>query len=99
MVYFSPVTLLKAKTDRPPCDPLHDEVFAALQVLDDVFAQSGLGFDEALRDFVEVKGGEVEHVQYPGEAQVCFSEVTATCVVVSSSLTTAPCREENQHKL
>lgn len=42
-------------------------------MFDDIFAQSGVGLDEALDDFVEVKGGEVDHIQYPGEAHVRFS--------------------------
>lgn len=57
-------------TDRPPSDPLHDEVLAGLQVFDGVFAQRWLSLDEALNHFVEVKSGEVEDVQNPGEARV-----------------------------
>lgn len=47
---------MRGKTHRPPCDALHDEVFAALQVFDNLFAQGGLGLDEALDDFIEIKG-------------------------------------------
>lgn len=75
---------MRDKTDRPPCDPLHDEVLAGLQMFDDIFAQSRLGLDEALDDFVEVKGGEADHIQYPGETHVCFNWVTTT---TSSSTT------------
>ena len=57
-------------------------------MFDNIFAQRGVGLDEALDDFVEVKGGEVEHIQYPGETNVCRSWVT-TAMVVSSSLKTA----------
>lgn len=63
---------MKGATDRPPCDPLHDQVLAGLQVFDDVFAQRGFGLDEALNDFVEVEGGELEHIQDPGEADARF---------------------------
>lgn len=80
---------MRNKTDRPPCNPLHDEVLAGLQVFDDIFAQSGVSLDEALDDFVEVKGGELDHIQYPGETHVCFSYVTTATMVVSSSLKTA----------
>lgn len=66
------VSCLKSITDRPPCDPLHDQVLTGLQVFDDVFAQRGFGLDEALNDFVEVEGGELEHIQDPREADVCF---------------------------
>lgn len=66
------------ETDRPPCDPLHDEVLAGLQMFDDVFAQRRFSLDEALDHFVEVKGGEVEDVQNPGEAQVRSSLVTSS---------------------
>lgn len=57
-------------------------------MLHNIFAQCGVGLDEALDDFVEVKGGKVEHIQYPGETNICLSLVT-TSVVVSSSLKTA----------
>jgi len=77
---------MRDQTDRPPCDSLHDEVLAGLQVFDDIFAQSGLGLDETLDDFVEVEGGEVDHIQYPGETQVGFKWVI---MVVSASLKTA----------
>lgn len=80
--------LVSCSTDRPPCNPLHDEVLASLQVFDNIFAQSGVGLDEALDYFVEVKGGEVDHVQYPRETHICFGCVTTT-MVVSSSLKTA----------
>lgn len=53
-------------------------------MFDDIFAQSGLGLDETLDDFVEVKGGQVDHIQYPGEAQVVFNWVTGTSMVESS---------------
>lgn len=76
-------------TDRPPGDPLHDEVLAGLQVLDDVFAQRGVGLDEALDDFVEVEGGQVHHVQDPGEANVGLGRVPAACVAVASGLKAA----------
>lgn len=66
------MSCLKWVTDRPPCDPLHDEVLTGLQVFYDVFAQRGFGLDEALNDFVEVEGGELEHIQDPGEADICF---------------------------
>lgn len=82
------VVLIKDKTDRPPCNPLHDEVLAGLQMFDDIFAQSGVGLDEALNYFVEVKGSEVDHIQYPRETHVCFSWVTTT-IGVSSSLESA----------
>lgn len=76
------------QTDRPPCDPLHDEVLTGLQVFHNIFAQSGVSLDETLYDFIEVKGSEVDHIQYPGEAHVSFDAVTAA-LVVSSSLKTA----------
>lgn len=53
-----------------------------------IFAQSGVRFDETLDDFVEVKGSEVNHMQYPGEAHVSFGGVTAA-LVVTASLKTA----------
>lgn len=77
----------KNKTDRPPRDTLHDEVLTGLQVFDGVFAQRGVGLDEALDDFVEVEGGELDHIQYPGEADVGFHCVPAE--VVAPSLKTA----------
>ncbi len=80
--------MVKNKTNRPPCNPLHDEVLTSLQVFDDIFAQSRVGLDEALNDFVEVKGSEVDHIQYPGEANVCLSCIITT-MGVSSSLKTA----------
>lgn len=83
------VVVTKDQTDRPPCNPLHDEVFAGLQVFDDIFAQSGVSLDEALDDFVEVKGSKFDHIQYPGKTDVCFDCVTAAAVVVASSLKTA----------
>lgn len=64
------VVVTRNKTDRPPCNPLHDEVLAGLQVLDDIFAQSWVSLDEALDDFVEVEGSQVDHIQYPGETHV-----------------------------
>lgn len=76
------------ETDRPPRDPLHDEVLTGLQVFHDVFAQSGVSLDETLDDFVEVKGSKVDHIQDPGEAHVPFAGVTAA-LVVSSRLKTA----------
>lgn len=83
------VVVIKDQTDRPPCNPLHDEVLAGLQVFDDIFAQSGVSLDEALDDFVEVKGSKFDHIQYPGETDVCFDCVTAAAMVVASSLKTA----------
>lgn len=71
-------------TDRPPRDPLHDEVLAGLQMFDDVFAQRGLGLDEALDDFVEVKGGQSEDVQDPGETHVGLGGFAASVVVASA---------------
>lgn len=76
----------KDETYRPPCDPLHDEVLTGLQVFDDVLAQSQIGLNEALDDFVEVECGEDEHVKDPGETQASFSHFTAPTVVVSSRL-------------
>lgn len=55
----------------------------------DILAQSGVGLDEALDDFVEVKGGKVDHIQDPGEAHVPFDAVAAAALVVSSSLKAA----------
>lgn len=86
--------MIKAQTDRPPCDPLHDEVLAGLQVFHDFFVQGGVGLDEALDDFVKVEGGEVHHIKNPREAHVCISCITTTSsgssrVVVSSGLKTA----------
>ena len=81
---------MRDQTDRPPRNPLHDEVLTGLQVFDDIFAQSGVCLDEALDDFVKVKGREVDHIQYPGETHVCFSCVyTAAAMVVPSSPKTA----------
>lgn len=68
-------------TDRPPCNPFHDEVLAGLQVFDDVFVHSVVSLDEALDDFVEVKSSEFEHIQYPGETQVCLSRVNTSALV------------------
>lgn len=86
--------MIKTQTDRPPCDPLHDEVLAGLQVFHNIFVQSGVGLNEALDDFVKVKGGEVHHIKNPREAHVCISCVTASTsgsssMVVSSGLKTA----------
>lgn len=83
------VVVIKDQTDRPPCNPLHDEVLASLQVFDGIFAQSGVSLDEALDDFVEVKGSKFDHIQYPGETDVCFDCVTTAAMVVASSPKTA----------
>lgn len=84
------VAVMCDKTDRPPCNPLHDEVLTRLQMFDDIFAQSGVSLDEALDDFVKIEGGEAEHIQYPGEAHISLSCVTTTTsMAVSSSLKTA----------
>lgn len=74
---------MRNETDRLPCNPLHDEVLTGFQMFDDVFVQSGLSLYKALDDFIEVKGSQVEHVQYPGEAHVCFCCFTASMVVSS----------------
>lgn len=57
-------------------------------MLHNVFAQSGVGLDETLDDFVEVKGSKVDHIQDPGEAHVPFCGVAAA-LVVSSGLKAA----------
>ena len=80
---------MRDQAHRPPCNPLHDEVLAGLQMFDDIFAQSGLCLDETLDDFVEVERREVDHIQDPGETHVCFNGVTRAPMVVSSSLKTA----------
>lgn len=81
---------MKDRTDPPPCNPLHDEVLTCLQMFYDIFAHCGVSLDEALDDFIEVKGSEVEHIQYPGEAHICLSWVTPSNFLnVSSSLKTA----------
>lgn len=91
-MYTAAAIVMRDTTDRPPCNPLHDEVLTHLQMFDDVFAQSGISLDEALDDFVEVERRELEHIQYPGETHICLSWLTNTTsayVVVSSSLETA----------
>lgn len=52
-------------------------------MFDDFFGHSRESLNEALNNFIEVKGGEAERIQYPGE-----THVTAR-VVVSSGFKTA----------
>lgn len=52
-------------------------------MFNDVFAQRGLGLDEALDHFEEVEGVQAEDVQDPGETHVC-SGVVASSVAVTS---------------
>lgn len=59
-------------THCSPCEILHDDVFAMLQVLHHVVFESGLGFNEALDHLVEVESVQLEHTQDPGEAQIRF---------------------------
>ena len=68
-------------------------MLADLQVLHDVFAQAGLRLDETLDHPVEVEGGQLEHVQDPGEAKVRLRglPVAAGCVGVPSGLHTGTC--------
>lgn len=82
-IFQTSVTLERDSTDLPPSNPLHDEVLTGLQMFDDVFAQRGLGLDETLDHLEEVKGGQVEHVQYPGETHVCSGVVTSSAAVPS----------------